>query len=121
MHRDASLAKLYRDFGEWWDVEQIPPGTKWVAVLRESGGDYVRIVAAHDLHALRFRMTNAEREEPGNASPASPSLAERGQKIRRLLVRRAPRRHRWRFAAVPPLVSCAPLARRCCSDEGAGA
>jgi hypothetical protein len=41
MHRDASLAKLYRDFGERWDVEQIPPGTKWVPVLRESGGDYL--------------------------------------------------------------------------------
>ncbi len=44
---------LYRDFGDRCDVERIPPGTQWVAVLRESGGDYVRMVAAHDLHALR--------------------------------------------------------------------
>jgi hypothetical protein len=64
MAGDASLAKLYRDFGERWDIEPAPPGAKWIAVLRESGGDYVRIVAAHDVHALRFRIGQAERDEP---------------------------------------------------------
>lgn len=62
MRGEASLAKLYRDFGDRWDVEKIPSGTQWVAVLREPGGDYVRMVAAHDLHALRYRMNEAERE-----------------------------------------------------------
>jgi len=64
MHGDASLATLYRDFGERWEIEPTPPGAKWIAVLRESGGDYVRIIAAHDVHALRFRMSEAERDEP---------------------------------------------------------
>ncbi len=64
MHGDASLAKLYRDFGAHWEIEPVPPGAKWIAVLRESGGDYVRIVAAHDVHALRFRINEAERDEP---------------------------------------------------------
>ncbi len=64
MQGEASLAKLFRDFGDRWDVEKIPTGTQWVAVLRESGGDYIRIVAAHDIGALRYRMNEAEREEP---------------------------------------------------------
>ncbi len=55
MHGETSLAKLYRDFGDRWEIEQLPRGTQWIAVLRESGGDYVRMVAAHDVHALRFR------------------------------------------------------------------
>jgi hypothetical protein len=73
MQGDASLTKLYREFGDRWDIEQMPPGTKWVAVLRESGGDYVRMVAAHDVHVLRFRMSATERDEPeehGNGHPA---------------------------------------------------
>lgn len=57
-----SLASLYREFGDRWDIEQIPAGTRWIAVLRESGGDDVRIIAARDVHALRFRMNAAERE-----------------------------------------------------------
>jgi len=61
---DASLARLYREFGDRWDIEPIPPGTKWVAVQRDSGGDLVVMVAAHDVHALRFRMNATERDEP---------------------------------------------------------
>ncbi len=71
MHGEASLARLYREYGERWDIEQIPPGTKWVAVLRESGGDYVRVVAAHDVHALRFRMQEAEQDEPEEGEPGA--------------------------------------------------
>lgn len=59
-----SLAKLYRDFGDRWEIEPIPRCTQWIAVQRESGGDYVRIVAAHDAHALRFRMDLAEQAKP---------------------------------------------------------
>jgi len=35
-----------------------------VAVQRESGGDYVRIVAGHDPGSLRHRIEEAERDEP---------------------------------------------------------
>ena len=54
----------------------MPPGIRWIAVLRESGGDYVRMVAAHDVHALRFRMNATERDEPeehGNGQSAGKS------------------------------------------------
>jgi hypothetical protein len=57
-----SLAKLYREFGERWEIEQIPRGTQWIAVQREPGGEDVRIVTGHDVDALRFRMRNAERD-----------------------------------------------------------
>jgi hypothetical protein len=56
-----SLAALFRDYGERWEIEKITRGSEWVAVLR--GSDYVRIVAAHDLGALRFRIVRAEQEE----------------------------------------------------------
>jgi hypothetical protein len=71
-----SLAQLYRDFGDRWEIEQIPRGTQWIAVLRDSGGDYVVMVAAHDVNALRFRMDHAEQDEPKereNASAAGKS------------------------------------------------
>lgn len=55
MHGDASLTRLYRDSGDRWDIAPITPGTKWIAVLRESGGDYVRMIAAHDVHARGSR------------------------------------------------------------------
>jgi hypothetical protein len=63
MRDEVSLAKLYRDFGDRWDIEQIPAGTKWVAVQRETG-DYIRLAVANGIGTLRFRMTDAERETP---------------------------------------------------------
>jgi hypothetical protein len=71
MQGDASLARLFRDFGQRWDIEQIPPGTKWVAVLRESGGDLVVMVAAHEVGTLRFRMSQAEGGEPAGSEPGA--------------------------------------------------
>jgi hypothetical protein len=62
--RPPSLAKLYRDFGNDWEIEPVPPGAKWIAVQRESGGDYVRILTAHDVNALRLRLDAAEHDEP---------------------------------------------------------
>jgi hypothetical protein len=47
-----------------------PPGAKWLAVLRESGGDYVCIISAHDVDALRLRLDAAEHEEPEEREPA---------------------------------------------------
>ncbi len=63
MRDEASHAKLYREFGDRWEIEQIPAGTRWIAVQRE-GGDYIRLVAANGIDTLRFRMTEAERETP---------------------------------------------------------
>jgi hypothetical protein len=74
MHGDASLTRLYRDFGDRWDIELMPPGTRWIAVLRESGGDYVRMVAAHNDHALRFRMNATEHDEPEERANGQPAV-----------------------------------------------
>ena len=65
---DASLARLYKDFGDRWEIEPIPPGTRWLAVDRESGGDLIRFVLAHEVGTLRFRLNRAEQEEPGQGA-----------------------------------------------------
>jgi hypothetical protein len=69
MNGDASLAKVFRDFGDRWEIEKVQRGTEWIAVQRETSGDYVRVVSAHDLHALRYRMNEVERELPEEREP----------------------------------------------------
>ena len=64
MPDSSSVAKLYRDFSGRWEIEPVPPGTRWIAVQREPGGDFLPIVVAHEVGTLRFRMTEAERETP---------------------------------------------------------
>ncbi len=44
------------------------------AVLRETGGDYIRIVAANDLGALRYRMNEVERDEPEECEKPSVEI-----------------------------------------------
>ncbi len=69
MPGDTSLAKLYREFGDRSEIEPIPPGTKWMAVQRESGGDHIKTVVANEVGTLRFRMTEVEREVPEEREP----------------------------------------------------
>jgi hypothetical protein len=64
MPADASLAKLFRDYGDRWEIERIPTGTQWIAIDRDTSGPYIRLIAAHNIEALRFRIGAAEREEP---------------------------------------------------------
>jgi hypothetical protein len=64
MTAEASLARLFREYGDRWDIEKIARSAEWVAVQRESGGDYIRIVSGHDLGSLRYQMDQAEQEEP---------------------------------------------------------
>jgi hypothetical protein len=54
--RQVSLAQLLHEYSERWEVEQVDRGTEWVAVLRETSGNYIRIVGACDLDALRYKM-----------------------------------------------------------------
>ena len=61
MPGDASLAKLFRDFGQRWEIERVERGAEWVACRRN--GSFVDIIGARDLGALRYRMDEAEREE----------------------------------------------------------
>jgi len=69
MPPNFSLARLLREFGERWEIERVERSTEWVDVLSETGGDYIRIVGAHDLGALRYRMSEVEREEPEERGP----------------------------------------------------
>jgi hypothetical protein len=59
-----SLARLLHKYGERWEIERVERSTEWVAVLRETDGGYIRIVGAHDLGALRYKMDEVERDEP---------------------------------------------------------
>jgi hypothetical protein len=67
MPGDASLAKLFRDYGERWEIERVERGTEWVACRRD--GDIIDIIGARDLGALRYRMEAAEREEAEEREP----------------------------------------------------
>lgn len=62
--RNPSLARLLHEYASRWEVERVERGTEWVAVLRDTSGDYVRIVGARDLGALRHKMDEAEKDEP---------------------------------------------------------
>ena len=69
-----SLAKLIHDKSERWEIERVERSTQWVAVLRDSGDDYIRIVAGQDLGALRFnwtRLSAIRRKKARRAAQAS--------------------------------------------------
>ncbi|MGO9082864.1 MAG: hypothetical protein ACLQDY_28195 [Streptosporangiaceae bacterium] len=59
-----SLARLLHEYGERWEIERVERSTEWVAVLRETAGNYIRIVGAHDIGALRYKMDEVERDKP---------------------------------------------------------
>ena len=65
MPGDASLARLFRDHGQRWEIERIERGCEWVAVQRETDGDFIRIIGARDLGALRYHIEAAERADAG--------------------------------------------------------
>ena len=56
----ASLAQMIREYGARWEIEHMEGSARWVAVRRD--GDDLRIIGAHDLGALRYRLGEAERE-----------------------------------------------------------
>jgi hypothetical protein len=62
--RIPSLARLLHEYAGRWEIERVERGTEWVAVLRDTTGDYIRIVGAHDLGALRYKMDEAENDKP---------------------------------------------------------
>jgi hypothetical protein len=59
-----SLARLLHDYAARWEIERVERSTEWVAVLGDTSGDYIRIIGAHDIGALRHKMDEAERDEP---------------------------------------------------------
>jgi hypothetical protein len=68
MPGDASLAKLFRDRGDRWEIERVERGTEWVAVMRDSK-PVILILGARDLATLRYRMEEAEREKAEEREP----------------------------------------------------
>jgi hypothetical protein len=63
MPGDASLARLIQDHGDTWVIEHTGASTTWVAARRD-GGD-LRIVGAHDVGGLRYKIEQAEQEDDG--------------------------------------------------------
>jgi hypothetical protein len=61
MQGDASLAKLFREYSDRWEIERVERGTEWVACRRD--GDLIDIIGARDLGGLRYKMDAAERED----------------------------------------------------------
>ncbi len=67
MPGDASLARLLREFGKRWEIERVERGTEWVACRRHS--EFIDIIGARDLAALRCRIDAAECEEAAGLGP----------------------------------------------------
>jgi hypothetical protein len=67
MPGDASLAKLFREYGDRFEIERVERGTEWVACRRD--GKFIDIIGARDLGALRYRIEAAEREEAEGREP----------------------------------------------------
>jgi len=61
MPSKASLAALFRDHGQRWEIERLEPGSQWVACTRD--GQAVQIIAARDIAGLRYHIEAAERAE----------------------------------------------------------
>ena len=56
------LAGLLCQYGDRWEIEQLDPGSAWVAVTRI--GSFVQVIAAHDLDELRAELKRADAEGP---------------------------------------------------------
>jgi hypothetical protein len=68
-HQDAArsassgkLAGLFREYGHRWEIEELDPGSAWVAVTRN--GSFVQVIAAHDLDELGAELKKASAEDP---------------------------------------------------------
>jgi hypothetical protein len=68
----GKLAELFREYGHRWEIEQLDPGSAWVAVTRI--GSFVQVIAAHDLDELRAELKKADAEESLTRAPdATPT------------------------------------------------
>ena len=57
----GKLAGLFREFGHSWEIEQLDPGSAWVAVTRNRS--FVQVISAHDLDELRAELKKADAED----------------------------------------------------------
>lgn len=92
---DESLAKLFRDYADRWEIEKIPAGTQWIAIDRNTSGDYIRVVPARNIQALRFRLDHPEPEEREHTADSNADhqhAAQRAARPPRRGTRRPPSR-----------------------------
>lgn len=71
MPSEPSLARLFRDHGQRWEIEKIARGNEWVAVRHDDDGTF-HILSANDLGALRYHIEAAERESAGGSDDQRP-------------------------------------------------
>ena len=61
VHDNGKLIGLLGDYGDRWEIEELDPGSAWVAVIRR--GSFVHVLAAHDLDDLRAKLQKADAED----------------------------------------------------------
>ena len=57
----GKLADLLRDFAAGWDIEDLDPGSAWVAISRDNPA---QVIAAADLDYLRTSLGRAPERPP---------------------------------------------------------
>ncbi len=57
----ARLAGLLAEYGDRWEIEELDPGSAWVAVTRR--GSFMHVLAAHDIDDLRAKLQTAAADD----------------------------------------------------------
>jgi hypothetical protein len=52
------LAAIFRDHDASWQIEQLDPGSAWLAISRDPG--HIQVITTADLSALREEIRRAE-------------------------------------------------------------
>src|ERR1039458_1375106 len=73
-HDTGTLAAIMRDFASEWDIEQLDPGSAWVAITRDHA--HPQVITAADLGTLRSKLS---RTPAGTTEPAAPQAAGPGE------------------------------------------
>src|ERR1022692_2146019 len=73
-HDTGTLAAIMRDFASEWDIEQLDPGSAWVAITRDHARP--QVITAADLGTLRSKLS---RTPAGTTESAALQAAEPGE------------------------------------------
>jgi hypothetical protein len=65
LRRPPGLAETVHEYGQRWEIEHMDHRIEWVAVQRETSGDYICIVGANNLGDLQHKMKQIERDKQG--------------------------------------------------------
>ena len=74
-HDTGTLAAIMRDFASEWDIEQLDPGSAWVAITRDHARP--QVITAADLGTLRSKLsrTPANPGERAALQAAEPGVS----------------------------------------------